>query len=872
MRDMLKNMKLVTKISTGFVAILLLLCVVAYVGYYVMSDLVERIGNTEHVNQIVQDILKTRQHEKDFIISGELADADSAVLALDRLRSQIQATRERLSQSINKNQMDLVNQQVDQYAQTFSQYVSLEQKGVEARQIMAERAQDALHLLEEMRENQKQQLEVKREENKEQENEILANSEKLDQILKWILKARTAEKDYILHGEKKTETDAEEFITKIIALASDMKAGFSNKNHISRMEKIIAQAEIYFGAFQHYVELSAKSAEAEATMSRNVNELKIWANAILIGQRRALLSVHAQSAETEVGIQLYVETLDQITQLNKWILEAMIEHRKFVTDGSELSQKKIEGLIAQVVALGKKIAGQLSDPGEQKKAEKVVSSAESYLQTFQDYVAYYLQQGVAEGEMLHAARILEEEGNTVREAQTTEFDATREQLTNFFDVKLEMVDDANRMIKWFLDVRADEKEAILSGDSEYSQAVHEGLNALLELAQELGSRITLENNHEQLEKVTESIAAYRNAFTSFIESMEQQTIAMQEMVQTASDAQQLCNEALAVQNADTQQQIKTANGILLGSTIFAILLGLSIAIWIALSLKRSLQNALDITRAVADGNLAQEIEISYHDEIGQLLGAMKNMVDTLRNTVAAIRSASNAIASNSQQMSGNAQEMSQGAAEQAASAEEVSSTMEEMTANIRQNSENAIQTARMAMKSSDDAQQAGQAVSQTVTAMQEIAGKILIIEDIARQTQLLSLNATIEAARVQEHGRGFAVVASEVRALAERSQDAAFEINELASSSVAIAENSGKMLERLIPDIQRTSDLIHEISAASKEQDLSVEQVNRAVQQLDRVIQQNAAISEDVASSSEELANQADMLQHSITFFNVGES
>ena len=872
MIDMLKNTKLVTKIFAGFIVILLLLCVVAYVGYGVMSNFVGRIGNAGRINQIVQDIFTTRQHEKDFIMSGEQEDADNAVSVLERLRSQVEAARAQFSQSSNKNQMDRVNQQVEQYAQMFSQYVSLEHKGVEARQIMTDRAQAALHLLESMRENQTQQLEEKRQENKDRENDILAKSENLNQILKWILKARIAEKDYILHGEETSKTNAEELIRKIIALAKEMKTNFSDKNHILRIERIITQAEAYFSAFQNYVELAMKSASAETTMSRNVNELKIWANAILIGQRRALLSAHSQGAGTGIDIQLYVGTLDQIIQLNKWILEAMIEHRKFVTEGSELSQKKIEGLIVQVVALGKKIVGQLSDSGEQKKAEKVVNSAENYLQTFQDYVTYYTQQRRAENKMLETARILEDEGNTVREAQNTEFDSTREQLNVFFDAKLEMADDANRMSKWFLDVRADEKEVILSGAPQHSQAVQEGLNALLALAQDLGSRVTLEKNREQLDKVIEAIAAYRNAFMSFVESLEQQTVARQEMVQTAHDAQQLCNDALEAQDADMQQQIRTANGILMGSPIFATVLGLSIAIWIAFSLKSSLQNAIRVTRAVADGDLAQEIEITHHDEIGQLLSTMKNMVDILRNTVTGIRSASNSIASNSQQMNGNAQKMSQGATEQAASAEEVSSTMEEMTANIRQNTENAIQTSRIAMKSSRDAQQAGQAVSQTVAAMQEIAEKILTVEDIARQTRLLSLNATIEAARAQEHGKGFAVVASEVRALAERSQNAAFEINDLANSSVAIAENSGRMLEQLIPDIQRTSDLIHEISAASKEQDLSVEQVNRAIQQLDQVIQQNAAISEDVASGSEKLATQADMLQHSITFFILGET
>ena len=196
--------------------------------------------------------------------------------------------------------------------------------------------------------------------------------------------------------------------------------------------------------------------------------------------------------------------------------------------------------------------------------------------------------------------------------------------------------------------------------------------------------------------------------------------------------------------------------------------------------------------------------------------------------------------------------------------------MEEMAANIRQNAENAIQTDKIALKSAADAMESGRTVTETVAAMQDIAKRITIIEDIARQTRLLSLNATIEAAKAAEQGKGFAVVAAEVRSLAERSQAAAEEINNLANSSVKIAGRAGEMLARLVPDIQKTAELVQEISAASKEQDSGTGQINRAIQQLDQVIQQNAATAEEVASTSEELASQAEQLQITMGFFNIG--
>jgi methyl-accepting chemotaxis protein len=183
-----------------------------------------------------------------------------------------------------------------------------------------------------------------------------------------------------------------------------------------------------------------------------------------------------------------------------------------------------------------------------------------------------------------------------------------------------------------------------------------------------------------------------------------------------------------------------------------------------------------------------------------------------------------------------------------------------------------MQTEKISIKSSIDAKEGGKAVVETVAAMKEIATKISIIEEIARQTNLLALNAAIEAARAGEHGKGFAVVASEVRKLAERSQSAAGEISTLSTRSVAIAEQAGEMLTKMVPDIQKTSELVQEITASSKEQDTGAEQINKAIQQLDQVIQQNASASEEMASTSEELSSQAEQLQDSISFFNIGSA
>uniref|UniRef100_A0A831UBM5 HAMP domain-containing protein n=1 Tax=Geobacter metallireducens TaxID=28232 RepID=A0A831UBM5_GEOME len=330
-------------------------------------------------------------------------------------------------------------------------------------------------------------------------------------------------------------------------------------------------------------------------------------------------------------------------------------------------------------------------------------------------------------------------------------------------------------------------------------------------------------------------------------------------------------ERMAMRHTEAQEAYADARFFMLAVAGAAIALGALVAFLITRGITRPLGEAVTVANSLAGGDLTVAVAAASKDETGALLAAMANMVEKLKVVVADVKSAADNVAAGSQELSSSSEEMSQGATEQAAAAEEASSSMEQMAANIRQNADNAGQTEKIAVKSAEDAKQGGQAVAETVHAMKEIAGKISIIEEIARQTNLLALNAAIEAARAGEHGKGFAVVAAEVRKLAERSQHAAAEISQLSSTSVQVAEAAGEMLARMVPDIQRTAELVQEISAACKEQDTGAEQINKAIQQLDQVIQQNAGASEEMSSTSEELASQAEQLQAAIAFFRTGE-
>ncbi len=282
-----------------------------------------------------------------------------------------------------------------------------------------------------------------------------------------------------------------------------------------------------------------------------------------------------------------------------------------------------------------------------------------------------------------------------------------------------------------------------------------------------------------------------------------------------------------------------------------------------------IDDVVRVLRSIAQGDLTQKIEADYNGVFDQLKNNVNSTIEHLTDVIGKVHSNTDLSADSAQEVNSTAQEIGQGSSEQAASLEEISSAMEQMSANIRQSADNAGQTEQIAQKAANDAEESGKSVTEAVVAMKSIAEKISIIEEIARQTNLLALNAAIEAARAGEHGKGFAVVAAEVRKLAERSQTAAGEIGDLSGSTVVIAEQAGEKLLKLVPDIQKTAELVQEISVASREQDVGSEEINRAIQQLDQTVQRSAASAEELAASAGELTNQVEEQRATMNFFTL---
>jgi methyl-accepting chemotaxis protein len=287
------------------------------------------------------------------------------------------------------------------------------------------------------------------------------------------------------------------------------------------------------------------------------------------------------------------------------------------------------------------------------------------------------------------------------------------------------------------------------------------------------------------------------------------------------------------------------------------------------NLAGTMKSISDNAKLISKGDLT--VTLTKRSDNDELIGSLAEMVDRLNEIVAQIMEAANNVAISSNEMSSTATQMSQGANEQASSAEEISSSIEEMTTTIQQNSDNANQTEKIAIASSQGINEVNQASGRSLEAIKQIVEKIKIINSIAEKTDILAINAAIEAARAGEHGKGFAVVAAEVRKLAETSQKAALEINQFSAGSLKITEDTTILMSKIIPDIQRTAQLVQEIAASSAEQSSGAGQISKAIEQLSEVTQQNSASAEELSSSSEELASQAEMLKDTILFFKTSK-
>ncbi len=393
-------------------------------------------------------------------------------------------------------------------------------------------------------------------------------------------------------------------------------------------------------------------------------------------------------------------------------------------------------------------------------------------------------------------------------------------------------------------------------------------NPVLEPGQLERLAASLTGHYELAHRVGERRIAGGSVGAASVEAMEAKHAAIQESL--AYETQRRARE---IQTAFESTRARQRNATL---AIAAILVAAVVALWLAAAVllrgvTHSVSEAARVIQAMMEGDLTQTVGRRSGDEIGRTLAAMDELTDRLKRIIGGVHTEADGLGSAAQQVAGSSQNLAQGTSEQAAAVQTTTASLEQMSAAIRLNAESSRVLEEIALKGAQDVEESGKVVEETLGAMKTIADRISIIEEIAYQTNLLALNAAIEAARAGEHGKGFAVVAAEVRKLAERSQGAAKEIGDVASSSVKIAARSGELLAELVPSIQKTAELVQEVAAASREQSLGVAQIDEAMNRVDEVTQLNASSAEELSSTAEQLAAQADGLKRMMLFFQLGD-
>ncbi len=570
-----------------------------------------------------------------------------------------------------------------------------------------------------------------------------------------------------------------------------------------------------------------------------------------------------------------VEVSDDANRIVKDLLLTRQKGKDYLLTGDI---KLIEASYAQnakLIEQAEKTKTKVDDPADIKKLDEVIESTRKYEEGVRTYIALDQESTVVFGEwkkvQIGVDEVVKEiKLNTVKKARERALAAGRQAEVKELDLIVEKLNE-NISINYLY-----ARIAALYYLWHPNEENYAGLQKKMEILKQGTSEwmILVEDYPELIaagEEIQSNFKAYADGGERLYNVKKQQAVAQHEMGLNAKNVEEKCAD---LRDSFREEMIKSqasSSRMIVVVCVLVMLIGSLAAMLITLSITRAMRKGVDFATLLADGDLNATLDIDQKDEIGQLAAALNLVSQNLRQIVSDVKSAAANVTAGSEQLSSASEEMSQGAAEQASSAEEASSAMEEMAANIRQNSDNAMQTDKIAGKSASDADDGGRAVVEAVDAMQVIAEKIAIIEEIARQTDLLALNAAIEAARAGEHGKGFAVVAAAVRRLAERSAQAAGEISDLSTSTVDKAGNAGQIINAMVPDIRKTAQLVQEVAAASNEQMSGAEQVNTAIQQLNQVAQQNASTAEEMSSTAEELSSQAIQLQEAINFFNLGD-
>jgi methyl-accepting chemotaxis protein len=533
-------------------------------------------------------------------------------------------------------------------------------------------------------------------------------------------------------------------------------------------------------------------------------------------------------------ISILSEKTDKTNNIIIFLIDARRYEKNFIIMKDSNSRVTVHKKINELHDVYNEYIKLTNDKEELKKADTIITQIDIYLSSFDKY-----------------AKNMDQQIETIKELEITSQD-----IRKLVD-RIENNSSRYQILANYMDAVRYEKEYTLNiNNDHYYNLGKEKITQTKVLAQ---------NNPE----ITAALIKHELTFESYHQVIQERLPIDTNMAKSAKQAKDSC---FRLQQWSKEQIYTNENLVyisILLYTLGCIIFSIAVGIIITRSIKHPLQQSVAFTKEIANGNLSSAIHLDRKDELGMLTNALQQMAEKLCNVIKEIKLNADFVSIACTQVSQTSQQLSQGATEQASASEEISSSIAEMLSNIKLSIDNALRTQQITNNAANNVKKGSVSVSNTADLMKSIALKNTMIGEIAFQTNLLALNAAVEAARAGLYGKGFSVVASEVKKLAEKSKVAADEITKLSKDGLDVSIIASKHLDEIVPEIQKSVELINEINVANNDQNMGANQINNAMQQFNTIVQANAAASEELAANAEELSAQAENLKIQISHFIV---